>query len=201
MLSSPLGKLTTMPAKMMSEMPLPMPRSEICSPSHMTKTVPVVRVSTVSSLKPQPGLSTIGAPAGRPDGLEEDGDAEGLDEADADRAVAGVLGDLLAAELALLRQALEVGPDDGQQLEDDRGRDVGHDAQGEDGHPGHVPAGEEVDEAEQGPLLRLPELLQGGRVEAGVRDLPADPVDREQEEGEDDPLPQLGDAEDVADAV
>ena len=61
---SPLGKLTTMPAKMMSEMPLPMPRSEICSPSHMTKTVPVVRVRTVRSLKPQPGLSTIGAPAG-----------------------------------------------------------------------------------------------------------------------------------------
>ena len=29
----------------------------------------------------------------------------------------------------------------------------------------------------------------------------ADPVDREEEEGEDDPLPQLGDAEDIADAV
>ncbi len=60
----PAGKLTTMPAKMMSEMPLPMPRSEICSPSHMTKTVPVVRVRTVSSLKPQPGLMTTDAPAG-----------------------------------------------------------------------------------------------------------------------------------------
>ena len=33
-----------MPAKMMSEMPLPMPRSVICSPSHMTKAVPVVSV-------------------------------------------------------------------------------------------------------------------------------------------------------------
>ena len=39
----------TMPAKMMSEMPLPMPRSVICSPSHMMKAVPVVSVSMVSS--------------------------------------------------------------------------------------------------------------------------------------------------------
>ena len=45
-----------MPAKMMSDMPLPMPRSVICSPSHMMKHVPVVSVSTVISRKPQPGL-------------------------------------------------------------------------------------------------------------------------------------------------
>ena len=38
------GSPTTMPAKMMREMPFPMPRSVICSPSHMTKAVPVVRV-------------------------------------------------------------------------------------------------------------------------------------------------------------
>ncbi|MBS1226103.1 MAG: hypothetical protein H6R32_37 [Candidatus Aminicenantes bacterium] len=140
-------------------------------------------------------------PGRGPQGLEEDGDAEGLDEADDDRAVAGVLGDLLAAQLALLGQALEIGPDDRQQLEDDRRRDVGHDAQGEDGHPGHVPAGEQVDEAEQGALLALPELGQGRRAQARVGDDAADPVDREEQEGEDDPLAQLGDAEDIADAV
>ncbi len=117
-----LGKSTTMPAKMMSEMPLPMPRSEICSPSHMTKTVPVVRVRMVRSLKPQPGIEDDRRPGRGPQGLEEDGDAEGLDEADDDRAVAGVLGDLLAAQLAFLGQPLEVGPDDRQQLEDDRRR-------------------------------------------------------------------------------
>jgi hypothetical protein len=39
------GKSATMPAKMISEMPLPMPRSVICSPSHMMKAVPVARVS------------------------------------------------------------------------------------------------------------------------------------------------------------
>ena len=36
-LSTARGSPTTMPAKMMSDMPLPMPRSVICSPSHMMK--------------------------------------------------------------------------------------------------------------------------------------------------------------------
>ena len=49
------GRRTTMPAKMISEMPLPMPFSEICSPSHMISAVPAVRVTMVSSRKPQPG--------------------------------------------------------------------------------------------------------------------------------------------------
>ena len=53
-----------MPAKMMSEMPLPIPRSVICSPSHMMKIVPVVSVSTVMRRKPQPGCGTSGAPPG-----------------------------------------------------------------------------------------------------------------------------------------
>ena len=49
-----LGSLATMPANMMREMPLPMPFSVICSPSHMRNEVPAVRVSMVMSLKPQP---------------------------------------------------------------------------------------------------------------------------------------------------
>ena len=48
----------TMPAKMMSEMPLPMPRSVICSPSHMMNAVPVVSEIMVSRRKPQPGSVT-----------------------------------------------------------------------------------------------------------------------------------------------
>ena len=47
-----------MPAKMISEMPLPMPRSVICSPSHMMKAVPVVSETIVNSRKPQPGSVT-----------------------------------------------------------------------------------------------------------------------------------------------
>ncbi len=46
--TTPAGKALTMPAKMISEVPLPMPDSVICSPSHMMNTVPVVRVKTVT---------------------------------------------------------------------------------------------------------------------------------------------------------
>ena len=51
-----------MPAKMISEMPLPMPFSEICSPSHMISAVPVVSVIIVSRRKPQPGSGTSATP-------------------------------------------------------------------------------------------------------------------------------------------
>ena len=52
------GMRATMPAKMISEMPLPMPFSVIFSPSHMMKAVPAVRVMTVSRRKPQPFTSS-----------------------------------------------------------------------------------------------------------------------------------------------
>ena len=69
-----------MPAKMMSDMPLPMPRSVICSPSHMMKTVPVVSVRTVISRKPQPGMRHERQRRRRDLLLEAEGDAERLDE-------------------------------------------------------------------------------------------------------------------------
>ena len=49
------GKPTTMPTKIMSDIPLPMPRSLICSPSHMMKAEPVVSVRMVIRVKDQPG--------------------------------------------------------------------------------------------------------------------------------------------------
>src|SRR6266566_1925750 len=48
------GRRTTIPAKMISEIPLPIPRSVICSPTNMMKIVPVVSVSNVMRRKPQP---------------------------------------------------------------------------------------------------------------------------------------------------
>ena len=73
-----------MPAKMISEMPLPMPRSEICSPSHMMKAVPVVSVSTVMIGKPSPQQRVLHVrrnerrAAGRGLRLEPERDAERL---------------------------------------------------------------------------------------------------------------------------
>jgi hypothetical protein len=49
---------STIEKKMRSEAPLPRPRSVICSPSHITKSAPVVRNSTICRMKPEPGVGT-----------------------------------------------------------------------------------------------------------------------------------------------
>ena len=58
---TPRGRPATMPAKISRLMPLPMPRSVICSPSHMMKAVPVVSVSTVKRMKPGPDAAPVPA--------------------------------------------------------------------------------------------------------------------------------------------
>jgi len=58
------GSAETMPAKINSEMPLPMPRSVTCSPSHMRNAVPELSVTTHSRRNPQPGFNTTDAPVG-----------------------------------------------------------------------------------------------------------------------------------------
>ena len=45
-----------MPAKMISEMPLPTPRLVICSPIHISSMVPPVRVMTAPMRKNQAGM-------------------------------------------------------------------------------------------------------------------------------------------------
>ena len=59
------GKRAIMPMKIMREMPLPIPRSVICSPSHIMNIVPAVRKTSVLSVKPKPWTSggTMGTPA------------------------------------------------------------------------------------------------------------------------------------------
>ena len=52
------GSPAAMPAKMMSEMPLPRPRSVICSPSHMRNIVPVTSVTAETMRNVIPGEMT-----------------------------------------------------------------------------------------------------------------------------------------------
>jgi hypothetical protein len=53
------GRPEMMPERMIIEMPLPMPRSVICSPSHIRNIVPVISVSVAGSTKLNvPGLIT-----------------------------------------------------------------------------------------------------------------------------------------------
>jgi hypothetical protein len=49
-----VGMRATIPAMMISEMPLPTPRAVICSPSHIRKIVPPVSVITVDMRKAKP---------------------------------------------------------------------------------------------------------------------------------------------------
>src|SRR5690625_5721859 len=51
-----LGKPATIPAKISNEIPLPMPFSVICSPSHIMNTAPVTSVVTATKKKVNPGL-------------------------------------------------------------------------------------------------------------------------------------------------
>ena len=145
----PAGRPETIEAKIISEMPLPMPRWVISSPSHISSVQPAVRQITISrTLGPVRVPMTL-LPAGRgAEGAEEEDVAEGLGEGQPDGEVARVLGDLLLADLALFLQFLQRGHDHGQQLQDDRGRDVGHDPQREEREPREAAAGEEVEEAE-----------------------------------------------------
>ena len=55
MLPMACGRPTTIPVKMISDMPLPTPRSLICSPSHMMNAEPVVSERIVSITKPNAG--------------------------------------------------------------------------------------------------------------------------------------------------
>jgi len=53
------GSPATMPERMIIEMPLPMPRSVICSPSHMRNMVPVVMVMVAVNRNDQPVTSVM----------------------------------------------------------------------------------------------------------------------------------------------
>ena len=59
----PCGRPETIEAKIISEMPLPMPRWVISSPIHISSTQPAVRHSTTSSTEPGLKLVNTGEPA------------------------------------------------------------------------------------------------------------------------------------------
>ncbi len=67
--ASAIGSSAMMPTKMISEMPLPMPREVICSPSHIRNIVPPTRVITQAMRKNQPGswaMPSASRPIARP---------------------------------------------------------------------------------------------------------------------------------------
>ena len=61
--------------------------------------------------------------------LQSEGDTERLKDGERDREIASPLRNLAAAQLTFLLQFVERRNHDGEQLQDDRGRDVRRDAQ------------------------------------------------------------------------
>ena len=60
---TPLGRPATIEAKIISEMPLPMPRWVISSPIHMRSTQPAVSEMTIRKTRAALKFSMIGCPA------------------------------------------------------------------------------------------------------------------------------------------
>ena len=180
-----------MPTKMISEMPLPMPRAVICSPSHIRNSVPPTMVITVTARKNMPG-STTAEPDGPVIASRPDRQAPGLEHGQAHGQVAGVLVDLLAAALALLLQGLQRRRDRRHQLQDDRGGDVGQDAERQDRHALEGTAREHVEHAQDAAALLREDLRHHLRVDARQRDVGAEPVDDQAAEREPQPLLELG---------
>ena len=78
------------------------------------------------------------------------GNAQALHQGDEHRHIAGVLGYLAPTGLPFFaRHTLDVRADHLQQLHDDAGRNVGHDAQGKDRNVGEPAAGKHVKKTEQ----------------------------------------------------
>jgi hypothetical protein len=119
-------------------------------------------------------------------------DAGGLQHGQAERQVAGVLGDLRLAGLALLLEGLQPRDHHDEQLQDDRGRDVRHDPEREDRQLEQRPAGEQVDQAVDAGVAHVIEArLHVGDVDAGGRHLGTEPEDRDDEEDEQQLAPQV----------
>jgi len=130
--------------------------------------------------------------------LQRRGDGGGLDDAQQNRQIPGVLRNFAAPEFALFLQLLEVGEHHGHQLQDNGCRDIRHDAQRENCQAAEVAAAEQVKNTQDRALPLLKEALQHTRIDARRGNVRTDAVDREQRQGEQHPIPQIGDAEEIS---
>ena len=94
-----------------------------------------------------------------------------------DCAVARVLGDFFSPLFAFALQFLEVGNNRAQQLQNDRGADIGHDAQSEDRPAGKGTTHKHVVQPKKGVAGAFKVLFEHDQLDAGDRDLTADAID------------------------
>ena len=125
-------------------------------------------------------------------GLQADGKAIGLERRQQNRAIARVLVDLFAALFALFLHLLKRRNQRGQQLNDNRGRDVGHDAQRKNPHTAKRTAGEHRKDAPQTCGCTFHKVAQRVAVDPGNRNEGAKAINDQKAKGEKNPLTQLG---------
>src|ERR1017187_3072115 len=121
-------------------------------------------------------------------------DAERLDDGEGNGQIAGPLRNLTAAQLAFFLKFFERRHHDRQELQDDGCRDVGHDAQGENGEPPDVAAREQVEEAEDAAGIAREEVFPPLRVDTRRGNVAAQAIHRQHGEREQDSLAQIGNA-------
>ena len=182
----PSGMVDTTLVKIRIDMPWPMPRWVISSPSHMTTAVPAVMVSTISStrgtvkwgirsmLRPVPPPSRAAAAV-----VEDVGQAGRLQQGQGDGQVAGDLGQLLLADRPLVPPLLELGDHHHQQLDDDRAVMYGMIPSPNTANWVSAPPENRLRKPSTPPLdADAVELLDGAEVDARAGDVGAEPVDR-----------------------
>ena len=85
-------------------------------------------------------------------------------------------------------------------LDDDRGGNVGHDAQRDQAHPLKAAAREHVEHVEDTALRRLGELRQHARIDARKRHEAQETEDDQRADGEPDTVLQLGGLGEIGEA-
>ena len=117
--------------------------------------------------------------------FQRDRDAQRLEQRQRQRAVAGVLGDLAAAGFAFLLQRFQLRRHDRQQLHDDRGRDVRHDAQREHVKRDSAPPENMLNMPRMPPCWPLEQLVPAASGSMpGHRDVRTDAVHHQREQQE-----------------
>ncbi len=140
----------------------------------------------------QPALRTIA--------FEPGGEEVTLDDTQEHRAVAGVLVELLPPDRAFLLERGEAGMQRGCQLHDDRGGDVGHDAERDEAHPLKAAARKGVEQVEDPAARLIVEIAQDQRVHARQRNEAEEAEDDQGPDGEPDTVLQLGGLGEVCEA-
>ncbi len=108
--------------------------------------------------------------------LQGGGDGRRLNDAEHDRQIARVLRDLAAAEFAFFLQFFEIREHHRHQLQDDRRRDVRHDAEREDREATQVAAAEQIENAQERARTLLENGFQHAPVDAWRGNVRADAI-------------------------